>query len=32
MQMLRRWLRQRRARQLAIVMRDVLVPSRPGLG
>jgi hypothetical protein len=32
MQTLRRWLRQRHARRLAIVMRDALVPTRPGLG
>jgi hypothetical protein len=32
MQILRLWLRQRLARRLAVVMRDALVPSRPGLG
>ena len=28
----RRWIMQRRARRLAVAMRDALVPSRPGLG
>jgi hypothetical protein len=32
MRTFRRWLRQRLARRLALVMRDALVPSRPGLG
>jgi hypothetical protein len=32
MHALRRWLRQRLARRLALAMRDALVPSRPGLG
>ena len=27
----RRWFRQRAARRLALVMRDALLPSRPGL-
>ncbi len=32
MRPLKRWLRQRLARRLAVAMRDALVPSRPGLG
>jgi hypothetical protein len=32
MRTFRRWLRQRLARRLAVVMRDALVPSRPNLG
>jgi len=32
MRTFRRWLRRRSARRLALVMRDALVPSRPGLG
>ena len=29
---IRRWWRRRNARRLALVMRDALVPTRPGLG
>jgi len=32
MSSIRRWWRHRSARRLALVMRDALVPIRPGLG
>jgi hypothetical protein len=32
MSSIRRWWRHRNARRLALVMRDALVPTRPGLG